>query len=333
MALKLIKRHGSPIWYMRGTVRGQTVDASTKTADKAQAEQVLALTAHRLFAGSVGVKVPASFREAAAGYVRGGGDDKYLPRLVEHFGARALAEIGQAEVEDAARVLYPDAAPSTINRQVFTPVSAVLTHAAKRRLCDKPAFDRPEQPRGRVRWLTHEEADRLIENAAEHLQPLLTFLLFTGCRVGEAMALDWRDVDLDRAHATFLETKNGERRGIPLHAKALLSLADLPHRSGAVFRRPDGMAYAEREDSGGQIKTGFATACRRAGILEFHPHDCRHTWATWHYAANRDLVALMRLGGWKSMSMVLRYAHIDASDLAPGVAKISQSALRSQMAA
>jgi len=38
-------------------------------------------------------------------------------------------------------------------------------------------------------------------------------------------------------------------------------------------------------------------------------HDLRHTWATWHYAEHRDLIRLQRLGGWKTLSMVTRYAH------------------------
>jgi hypothetical protein len=44
---------------------------------------------------------------------------------------------------------------------------------------------------------------------------------------------------------------------------------------------------------------------RRAGITNFRSHDCRHAWATWHCAANRDLAALIKLAGWKSERMVL----------------------------
>ncbi len=204
-------------------------------------------------------------------------------------------------------------------------MSAILTHAAKRQLCDKPAFERPKQPRGRVRWITFEEADRLIACCSPHLAPLVTFMLFTGCRIGEALALDWRDVDLSRAHASFLETKNGDRRGTPLHPRALAALANLPHRTGTVFRRPDKQPYAPKKDGGGQIKTAFMAACRRAGIKDFHPHDCRHTWATWHYAANRDLAALMALGGWRTVSMVLRYAHVNVSNLAPGIMRLGEN--------
>ena len=49
------------------------------------------------------------------------------------------------------------------------------------------------------------------------------------------------------------------------------------------------------------------------------PHVCRHTWATWHYIAHRDIAALMKLGGWKSERMVLRYAHVNVEHLADSI--------------
>jgi integrase len=90
-----------------------------------------------------------------------------------------------------------------------------------------------------------------------------------------------------------------------------------------VFRRPDGMPYEPLRDdpndtsAGDRIKKAFAGACKRAGIKErFTPHDCRHTWATWHYAKNRDLLALQKLGGWKTVAMVARYAHVNVGEFA-----------------
>ncbi|MGV2074045.1 MULTISPECIES: site-specific integrase [Rhizobium/Agrobacterium group] len=189
-------------------------------------------------------------------------------------------------------------------------------------MCDKPIIERPAQPKGRIRWITIEEAQSLIDACAPHLKPLVTFLFYTGARLSEALYLDWRDVDLSRSHVAFLDTKTGDDRGVPLHSGVVAMLANLPHREGAVFRRHDGKPYEVKEDGGGQIKTGFKGACRRAGISDFHPHDCRHTWATWHYAANRDLITLMRLGGWKSERMVLRYAHINVDDLASSIESI-----------
>ena len=144
-------------------------------------------------------------------------------------------------------------------------------------------------------------------------------LIYTGGRVGEALWLDWRDLDLARRHVVFPKTKNGETRGIPLHDRVIVALANLPHREGEVFRRPDGLPYerpkrADDFSAGSRIKKAFAGACKRAGIADFSAHGCRHTWATWHYAANRDISALMRLGGWKSTAMVMRYAHANVDE-------------------
>src|SRR5262249_58511369 len=102
---------------------------------------------------------------------------------------------------------------------------------------------------------------------------------------------------------TSAEGRKGEARRLRLHARVVSALRGLRHKQGRVFRRPDGLPYAQKDDGGGQIKTAFNGACRRAGITNFSPHKCRHTWATWHYAANQDLIAPMKIGGGKSESM------------------------------
>jgi integrase len=251
-----------------------------------------------------------------------GGERRYMQRLLDRFGGLPLEQINQAVIDQTAKALYPTAAASTLNRQVYTPISAVLKHGATRGLCEYRQIERPTQPKGRVRWITPAEADRLITACAAHLRPLVVFLLYTGARVSEALYLDWRQVDLQRSHVDFTSTKNGEARGVPLHPRVVAALANLPHREGEVFRRPDGYAYARKDDGGGQIKTAFRGACLRAKIADFSPHDCRHTWATWHYAANRDLPALMNLGGWKSEKMVLRYTHVNVAHLARSIAAL-----------
>ena len=247
-------------------------------------------------------------------YMEAGGEARFLEPIISEIGSSRLGDVDQLLIERLARKLYPGRAPATLNRQVYAPISAVLKHAHKRKLCDYLEIERLKEPNGRVRWITADEAERLIEAGAKHLRPLLTFLFGTGARVSEALYLDWRQVDLSRAQVSFSKTKNGEARGVPLHERVVAALANLDHRAGAVFRRPDGKPYVPKDDGGGQIKTAFNGACRRAKIEDFSPHDCRHTWATWHYAANRDLLALKALGGWKSERMVFRYAHVNTGE-------------------
>jgi hypothetical protein len=163
MPLKVIKRHGSPFWYLRGSVRGVNVDESTKVADREQAESIRAKREWEIVNRQLGgSRAVATFLEAAVSYMENGGEARFVQPLLNHFMTTPLSQIGQAEVEACARKIYPGLAPATINRKVFTPISAIMMHAAERKLCDKPALERPKQPRGRVRWITFEEAGKLV---------------------------------------------------------------------------------------------------------------------------------------------------------------------------
>ena len=57
-------------------------------------------------------------------------------------------------------------------------------------------------------------------------------------------------------------------------------------------------------------------ALKRAGIENFRWHDLRHTWASWHVMSGTPMEVLMKLGGWKSLDMVMRYAHLSSSYVA-----------------
>lgn len=321
MPLEIKRRPKSPYWIIRGTVRGIRVEESTGTSDRRVAEEIRAKREAELLTQSVyGRRATATFAEAALSYLQHDGAARFLDPIIRHFGVTPLAQIDQDALDRGAKKLLPKAAAATRNRQFYTPTSAVLHHAARRGWCSLPIIERPKAGPDRVRWLTIEEADKLIAAAAEHMRPLIVFLLYTGARAGEALWLDWRNVHLDRHHVEFPKTKNGDARGVPLHPRAEAALKALKHRAAEVFRRPDGEPYARPTmpndtSAGSRIATAFAGACRRAGITDFSPHDCRHTWATWHYQHNRDLGALQKLGGWKSIRMVLRYAHTNVGEL------------------
>jgi integrase len=163
-----------------------------------------------------------------------GSERKHLAPLIKRLGTTKLARIGQDEIDKAAKALKPHGSPATHNRAIYTPMATVLHHAARKKWCAKPVIARPEEPEGRVRWITHEEAELLIAGAGQNLRPLVVFLLCMGTRITEALSLDWRDVDLSRCHVSILNegsggagTKNGESRGIPMHPRAVAALANL----------------------------------------------------------------------------------------------------------
>lgn len=263
-----------------------------------------------------------SFAEAVESYLdaepRADGDERRLGRIMMALGNVSLAEVDQAAVYRVrSKMLAPDASPATVRRGVITPIRAVLNHANALGWCDVPKFKVPKQPEGRTLYLLPAEAERLIAAAAPHIRVLITLLLDTGARMSEALELDWRDVDLSGARVIFWKTKSGHRRNAALSPRTVAVLASLPHRDGKVIRwtAAGGRRTSEYADrgraGGGQVKTAWKATIRRAGLdPALTPHDLRHSWASWHYAAHRDLLALKAAGGWSSVTLVERYAHL-----------------------
>jgi integrase len=297
------------------------VDQSLGTGDRRQAEALLARLQNEIFERQTrgSVRTSEGFAAAALRYMEAGGERRFIAPLLLHFDDTSVDQIDQQAIDRAASALCPNGSAGTRNRQVYTPVSAILKFAGVTR-----DVRRSKAPPGRIRWLREDEAERLIAACSPHLRPLVMFLLFTGARLGEALWLNWRCVDLARGHVSFPNTKNGHPRGVPLHRDLVTELSNLPHRDGGVFRRPDTKPYARpRGDddisAGSKIKTAFRGAVKRAGLTNFRSHDCRHTWATWHFAKHHDLVALQNLDGWRTLSMVTRYAHANADNYRDGI--------------
>jgi integrase len=280
MPLKLKRRPNTPNWIMRGTVRGQSIEETTGTSDYQAAEAIRIQREKEILDRSVyGTKITTTFAEAALDYLKfggregDGGEVRFLKPIIDHFSITLLHKIGQDEIDRAAKALYPKAGPATRNRQAYTPIAAILKHAARKGWCATPVLRRPSQPKGKLRWLKPDEADRLIDACAPHLRPIVTFLIYTGARAGEAVWLDWRNVDLAKRQVTFPQTKNGMPRSVPLHPRVLEALRGNNHRSGPVFRTHKGQPYsAPSKDNdadtsaGSRINGAFFTACKRAGL-------------------------------------------------------------------
>jgi len=321
MPLRLGRRPGSPYLWVSGTVRGQRLRESTGTDDPALAEEYRSKREADLYRAAVhGARPQVAFAAAAESYIVNSGPHSpatlaRLRRLLIAIGPKAqVAEIDQQRIDVvAAKLLRLTSGQATRLREVTTPIRAILTHAARRGWCDMPNFEAPAASPPRTEWLTPAEADAVAQNAAPHLQPLVLFLIGTGARLGEALALEWPDVDLTHARARLRDTKNGADRNLELCPRVVAALSRLQHRIGHVFRTRAGRRYEPRlEQGGGQIKTAWATALRRAGLSKraITPHTCRHTWATWHAAIHRDPQLLRHEGGWSSLALVDRYAHL-----------------------
>lgn len=309
MPLKLVQAphsaKGPPSLYVRGVHLGVTVFRSARTADRALAKKVLRQIERDIESGAFGERKGPTFAQAVVTYIQAGGNKRFLKPLLDHFHDRQLTEIDQAAIDDAAKKLYPTATPATRNRQVYTPMSAVLSRAGYEWRLRRPAGSCGEK---RVRWLRDEdEAGRLIEEARRvdpELATLLAFLIYTGLRVGEALALTTDDIHIEHRTAFVGMTKNGEPRSVHLTPYLVATLTSHPRglaRPGRVFRYTKGQRLYQK----------LAKASTAAGLPWFTFHVARHTYATWmrRHAAMDDR-GLVGTGAWKDTKSVSRYSHV-----------------------
>lgn len=306
-------------WIIRGTIAGVSVYESSGLSNRKAAEIKRAKLENELIQrASLGKSARLTFAEAALTYIEAGGEKRFLPSLLIHFGENTrLAEIDNDAVNKAASAILPTAAPATINRQIIAPISAIYNLAADDGHVSPRRFRRRKEPQGKIRWLRPNEAEDLLECCEKHLLPIASFLLGSGCRTSEALALTTENLHLETQQALIPHSKNGELKmaEFPLRTKRLLAASGLPE-AGKVFRTPKGLPYRLHTGSGGQIEAAFSKARKAAGLgPDVTPHTLRHTFATWHYATNKDLLLLMARGGWKKPDMALRYAKLAPSDL------------------
>ena len=130
--------------------------------------------------------------------------------------------------------------------------------------------------------------------------------------MSEALELEWRDVDLVGGRAISWQTKSGKRRNADLPPRIVATLSTMKRPAPAVFTTHLDRPYKDRRRvGGGQIKRAWARALSLSGLdADLTPHDLRHTWAAWHYALHKNLLLLKEAGGWSTVTLVERYAHL-----------------------
>lgn len=176
---------------------------------------------------------------------------------------------------------------------------------------ENPCRDIPKlgEPRGRVRFLSDDERDALLRECRAHSPLLYTVVvvaLSTGARRGELLNLRWPDIDMKRGMMTFQETKNGERRTVPIVGVAHKLLTK--HRK--VRRIDTDLVFPGDTGKPIEVAKMFREACERAGIKDFRFHDLRHTAASYIAMNGGTLAEIAEVLGHKTLQMVRRYTHL-----------------------
>lgn len=364
--MSIIQRNG--IWHCHFfTPSGKRVRRSLGTTDKKQAQELHdRLKAEAWRVDSLNEKPVRTFEECCIRWLnekehkRSLDDDKTkIEFFLQHFSGRGIGTITADEVY---------AAVAKMSNRKLHQVWESKIEAAKRKGGQPPKFKPKPVSQGtknkylafmrslfriavsewhwlevapsiktkpvankRIRWLTREEASRLVECMPETFRPVVVFALSTGLRRSNILYLEWSQVDMQRKVAWINpeNAKGGKAIGVALNDTACRVLRDqIGKHSRWVFvhtkpgNRPDGTKTEAVRKMRVDDNRAWAAGLKKAGIEDFRFHDLRHTWASWLIQSGVPLSALQEMGGWECIEMVRRYAHLAPNHLTEHARKI-----------
>jgi integrase len=230
-----------------------------------------------------------------------------LKSLNPFFAGKYLYMITSLQVEQYKAKRAKEVSPATVNRELAC-LKHIFTKAIEWGKVEKNPVKKVKlfrENNQRVRYLEKEEAQRLISNCKGHTKRVVIIALNTGLRRGELLSLKWSDLDFRRGIIYIRNTKNGEKRELPMNDAVRQAFINQPkHKdSSYIFCGRDGKPFKD-------IKKSFLAALRKTGIINFRFHDLRHTFASWLAMSGVDLNTIRVLLGHKSIRMTQRYAHL-----------------------
>ena len=331
-----LRKRGNTWWIDITTPSGQRIRESAETPSRKAAQEYhdrVKAEAWRRF--KLGDRPRRTWDEAALRFLKeseGKASLKEYERQVAfwtgHFQGQPLDAITRNGTADLLEKSKPKAKPATRNRYIACLRSILIKAAGVWEWLDRaPKLKMYPEPKLRIRWITREEAETLLSNLPEWLAAMARFSLATGLRQANVYGLEWSQVDLKRGVALVHADQAKARRaiGVPLNEDAVTVIRkQLGKHLRRVFVGPDG----------GQIDTwhtypaqqAWLAGCKRSGIENFRWHDLRHTWASWHVQLGTPLYVLKELGGWETLEMVNRYAHLAPEHLKAHAERLSLTA-------
>ncbi|RUR43331.1 tyrosine-type recombinase/integrase [Vreelandella populi] len=347
------KRKGSPYWWTKITPPGggTPIRRSTGTVDYREAKALESKWRSELYQQEAWGKLPThGFAEVASEFLLAsqqkktfGDIQRRVGRLYDHFGPdQVMEELAGKDVREFISARQMDGVqPATINRELSI-LSAMINHAIEQLEwpMSNPVRGRKlKEPEGRVRWITHADADRLVASAktqrnGERLADFILLGLHTGARMNELLKMSWSRVDFDNAllHLEGEDTKSAKRRSIPLNDIAMASLkrrwiwvANTCPQSEWVFAKADGERL-------GNLREGFKSACKSARITNFRIHDLRHTCASWMVSEGVPLLDVKEVLGHSTIKMTEKYAHLAPHRARDAVNQLGNRSMRSSPA-
>jgi len=248
----------------------------------------------------------------------------------KRLGQLNLSALSPAIVLEARdELMRGDRGPATVNRYLAN-FSSLCSHAMRhwQLLTENPVSKVPKlkEPPGRVRFLNDVERQKLLKATAydsKSLHLAVVLALSTGARRMNVWSLTWEDFDLTKGKetVTFAKTKNDSTVILPLAGKVVQLLLDFRK----VRRLDTNLLFPSRVNPSQPIdfKAPFAKALKKAEIENFRWHDLRHSAASYLAQQGVDLRRIAAILGHKTLSMSLRYSHLNVEHLREDLEKMT----------
>lgn len=236
----------------------------------------------------------------------------------EYLGDRAAKSIGASDIEAARLKLSASRLmahgqkpkeggrkPATVNRYLAA-LKAAFSLAVRNGKVDRNPVSMVRMQKEnncRVRWLTDGEQSRLFLALPPEYHPLVLMALYTGTRRMELLKLAWGDVNLQQRLMTIRESKSGESRVIPMHDVVYNTLRKLTRRIDNPYVFPGKLPGSHLTE----IPHSWEQFLKKAGVVDFHWHDFRHTFASRLVMAGANLLEVKKLLGHHDLKMTERY--------------------------
>ncbi|WP_414684499.1 tyrosine-type recombinase/integrase [Methylotenera sp.] len=306
----------------------QKVQRGTGTSNRAEAQEFHDKLKVQLWEQErLGLKTRHSWKEAVIRWLNETSDKathhedvSKLKWLDKFLGDLMLEEVNLDCIDKIRSEKLKEASKATVNRYLALIRSILIRACQEWEWIERtPKIRLFKESNVRERSLTIEQAKALLNELPSHQRSTVLFALTTGLRLSNVVKLEWAQVNLDLKHAWVKgnESKNRKPIAIPLNNVAIevlqQQLGNHPERVFTYLGRPFVAANTK----------AWKNALKRAGIEDFRWHDLRHTWATWQRQAGTPTHELQRLGGWKTASMVERYAHVAPDNLEHAASRLN----------
>lgn len=303
-------------YYVDGNRKRERVGPSKRQAEDALAKRKVQIVEKRYF--DIRDRDKLTFDDFAKDYLElhsrlnkkarvAKRDEGLIKNLSTDFAGKYLSEITPLMIERYKERRSRERMPATVNREL-----ACLKNMFNKAIAWDKYWDNPvrkvklfKENNQRKVYLEKEQIPKLIDACSPHLKPIVTMAVFTGMRKSEILNLEWKNVDLTHGIIYLMDTKNNERREVLMNDIVKRALKEAPKHEGSpyVFCRKDGKPYLN-------VRKSFDATLKKCGIIDFHFHDLRHTFASQLVMAGVDIKTVQELMRHKSIEMTMRYAHL-----------------------